>query len=86
MTGEYIKGKGILVGTFDEEQLKKKIDKMEIAKAKEQYGLKYINNELVYKGGKIVGIRVYLCNLEDADWRNILELTIKRKKDKNSFC
>lgn len=86
MTGEYIKNKGILVGTFDEEQLKKKIDKMEIAKAKEQYGLKYINNELVYKGSKIVGIRVYLCNLEDADWRNILELTIKRKKDKNSFC
>lgn len=68
MNEQYIKGKGILVGTFDEEQLKKKIDKMEIAKAKEKYGLKYINSEFLEKGGQLTGIRVYVCNLEDVNW------------------
>lgn len=62
---QYIKGKGILVGTFNEEQLLKKIDKMEIDKAKEKYGLKYINSDFVYKGGQIVGMKVYVCDLED---------------------
>ena len=68
MSREYIKGKGVLVGTFTEDQLRKKIDKMEIAKAKEKYELKYINSEFVCKGNQITGIRVYVCNLEDADW------------------
>lgn len=68
MSGEYSKGKGVLVGTFTEDQLAKQIDKMEIAKAKEKYGLKYINSEFVYNGSKITGIRVYVCNLEDVNW------------------
>lgn len=68
MTGEYIKGKGVLVGTFTEDQLRKKIDKMEIAKAKEKYGLKYINSEFLEKGGQLTGMRVYACNLEDVNW------------------
>lgn len=68
MTGEYIKGKGVLVGTFTKDQLKKKIDKIEIAKAKEKYGLKYINSEFLEKGGQLTGIRVYVCNLEDVNW------------------
>ena len=68
MTGEYIKGKGVLVRTFTKDQLKKKIDKIEIAKAKEKYGLKYINSEFLEKGGQLTGIRVYVCNLEDVNW------------------
>lgn len=68
MTEQYIKGKGILVGTFNEDQLEKKIDKIEIDKAKEKYGLKYINSEFVYKSSQIAGIRVYVCNLEDVGW------------------
>ncbi|BAG09065.1 MAG: hypothetical protein E6053_09305 [Finegoldia magna] len=64
---KYIKKKGILVGTFTEEQLKKKIDKLEVDKAMEKYGLKYTNTELVRKGGKIVGLKVYVCNWEDVD-------------------
>lgn len=68
MTGEYIKGKGVLVGTFTKDQLKKKIDKIEIAKAKEKYGLKYINSEFLEKGGQLTGMRVYVCNLEDVNW------------------
>lgn len=68
MTGVYIKGKGVLVGTFTKDQLKKKIDKIEIAKAKEKYGLKYINSEFLEKGGQLTGMRVYVCNLEDVNW------------------
>lgn len=67
MTEKYVKGKGVLVGTFTEDQLRKKIDKMEIAKAKEKYELKYINSEFVYKDHQITGIRVYVCKLEDVD-------------------
>ncbi len=65
---KYIKKKGILVGTFTEDQIKKKIDKTETYKAMEKYGLKYVNTECVHKGGQIVGLKVYVCNLEDADF------------------
>lgn len=65
---KYIKKKGILVGTFTKDQLKKKIDKIEVDKAMEKYGLKYTNTEFVHKGGQIVGLRVYVCNLKDADF------------------
>lgn len=56
--------KGILVGTFNEEDLKSGRDKEEVKKAKEKHGLKYTNSELVFKGKEIVGIRLWVCDVE----------------------
>lgn len=54
--------KKVLVGQFNEEDLNKGIDKIKIAEAKEKTGLKFITNKFIKRGGKIVGMQVWVCD------------------------
>lgn len=65
MSKEYIKGKGILVGTFSESDLDEGADRKAVEAAMAETGLNYTNTEPVYSRGKIVGLRIYVCTLED---------------------
>ncbi len=60
----YVKGKGYYVGCFDENDITNKLDKKAVEKAKEETGLKYTNQEIVYKNKKPVGIKLYVCDLQ----------------------
>lgn len=62
---DYIKGKGILVGIYNEKDLANKKDKEDFKKMSEETGYKYTNQELVMKKGKIVGMKLYVCKQED---------------------
>ena len=64
---KYVKGRGILVGTFTESDIDAKADRKAVDKAMAETGLKYTNAELVYSKG-IVGLRVYVCTLEDSHY------------------
>lgn len=61
----YIKGKGILVGTFSMDDLDAGKDTEAVMAAEEETGLRYTNTELVRSKGNIVGLRVYVCTLDD---------------------
>lgn len=61
---DYVKGKGYYVGCFDENDIANKLDKKVVEKAKEETGLKYTNQEMVYKNKKPVGIKLYVCDLK----------------------
>lgn len=61
---DYVKGKGYYVGCFDENDIANKLDKKAAEKAKEETGLKYTNQEMVYKNKKPVGIKLYVCDLK----------------------
>jgi len=50
---DYAKGGRILVGRFDEKQLKNKEDKKAIEKAQKESGLTYIDSKIIKKGGKM---------------------------------
>lgn len=63
---KYIKGKGVFVGTFSAQDLLNGKDKAEITKSKESTGLQYLHAEHVRKGKNIVGVKVYVCNIDDA--------------------
>lgn len=54
----------ILVGTFNENDLRAGKDKIEVEKAKEKHNLKYTETEYVKKKGEIVGLKVYVCDLD----------------------
>ena len=60
----YIKGKGIPVGTFTEEDLKKGIDKIMVNKKMEETGLKYTNTKIIKEHG-IRKLAIWVCNVED---------------------
>lgn len=62
---EYIRGKGILVGTFTELDLKKNYDKEIVEQKKKETGLNYTNTEYVYENNYIIGIKIYVCAIED---------------------
>ena len=62
---EYIRGKGILVGTFDESDLKNGRDKEAVEKKKKETGLSYTNTEFVRKNDDTVSIRIYVCTVDD---------------------
>ena len=57
--------KGIFVGTFNEEDIKRGADQKAIKEAMEKTGKKYINTELVKKAKEIVGIKIWVCDFED---------------------
>ena len=65
MNNIYIKGLGIPIGTFDEDELKKGIDKEVLKRYQEEYPeYQYTNTKIV----KIHGIRklaIYICNAND---------------------
>lgn len=63
--GNYIKNKGILVGIFNEDELKKHIDKIEVEKAMKKYKLNCVNTEFVYENGEIVAMKIYVYELKD---------------------
>lgn len=65
MSDNYIKGKGILVGEFNSDDIKNKIDKIKVEEKMNETGLKYTNSEIIKKKKDIVGIRLYVCNLDD---------------------
>ena len=58
------KGGRILVGRFDEKQLKNKEDKKAIEKAQKESGLTYIDSKIIKKGGKMF-MEVYLIPNEE---------------------
>ena len=65
MNNIYIKGLGIPIGAFDEDELKKGIDKEVLKRYQEYYPeYQYTNTKIV----KIHGIRklaIYICNVND---------------------
>lgn len=65
MIRRYIKGKGVLVGTFTEDDMLKEIDIRAIEKVKAETGYEYVNSECIMKGDIIIGIKHYVCRLED---------------------
>lgn len=62
---EYIKGKGILVGTYNEDDLANGKDKVDVQRMKEETGYNYTNTEFIKSKGKPIGIKVYVCSVED---------------------
>ena len=58
----YVKDKGHYVGCFNENDIANKLDKKAAEKAKKETGLKYTNQEIVYKNKKPVGIKLYVCD------------------------
>jgi len=63
---KYYKGKGYLVDTFTEDELKNGVDKECVERAIIETGLNYINTEFVYNNKKkITGVKIYVCNEED---------------------
>lgn len=52
----------ILVGTFEEADLAAGRDKEAVKEAKEKHGLGYTETKLVKKKGKIVGIKIWVCD------------------------
>lgn len=62
---KYIKGKGILVGTYNEKDLAAGKDKTDVKRVSEKTGYNYTNTELVQKDGKIAGMKIYVCSKED---------------------
>ena len=60
----YIKGLGILVGKFTEEDLKNGIDKKIVKEKMEEYNLKYTNTKII-KENDIKKLAIYVCNVYD---------------------
>lgn len=62
---EYVENKGYFVGRFYENDLKNGIDKIEVEKAKNETGLQYTNQKIIYNNKKPIAIDLYVCNIED---------------------
>lgn len=61
---KYTKGKGYLVGSFSEEEVRDGKDKIALSKAKEELNLKFSNVKVGKKNGKQV-LHVWACDYED---------------------
>ena len=59
-----IPNKGYYVGRFNEKDIRDGLDKKAVEKAKEETGLKYTNQEIVYKNQEPIAIKLYVCDLE----------------------
>lgn len=57
----------IYVGEFTESDLDAGKDKALVAEAKERTGLKYTNTKLVKKRGKIVALKIWVCDFESVN-------------------
>ena len=60
----YIKGLGILVGKFTENDLKSGKDKEIVKQKQEEYNLKYTNTKITKENG-IRKLAIYVCNFYD---------------------
>lgn len=54
----------VYVGEFNLNDLINGRDKIEVEKKQKETELKYTNTELVYKGKKAIGIKIWVCDLE----------------------
>lgn len=65
--GNYVKGKGILVGVYSEDDIIAGKDKIEVEKAMAETGLKYTHSELKRnrKTKEIESLTIYVCRMED---------------------
>lgn len=61
----YIKGLGVFVGRFNEQDLDAGRDKTATVKKKAETGYKYTNTKLIKQNGKIVALEIYVCTAED---------------------
>ena len=57
--------KGVYVGEFNENDLDNGADKVAVAKKMAETGLSYTSTEVVYKKGKPVGLKIWVCSAED---------------------
>lgn len=55
----------IYIGQFNEKQVRTGEDKAIVQQKKEETGLKYTKSKLVKKGGKLVGLKVWLLTNEE---------------------
>lgn len=55
----------VLVGIFNENDLKEGKDKIEVEKKKNETGYNYTKTELVKKGSKIIGIKIFVCDVQN---------------------
>lgn len=60
----YIKGKGILVGTYSDEDVRNSKDQREVYAMMEKTGYNSVNTEVIKKNG-IDYLKVYVCKSED---------------------
>lgn len=62
----YIKGLGVLIGKFTEDDLINKVDKKIVEEKKKEYNLNYTNTKIIKEKG-ITKLAIYLCNVDDFD-------------------
>ena len=55
----------VFVGEFSDEDLKNGVDKKMVEDYKIKTGLNYTNTKLVKKNGKIVAIKIWVCDSND---------------------
>ena len=55
----------VYVGEFTESDLNAGKDKELVAEAMEKTGMKYTNTKMVKKRGKIVSIKIWVCDFSD---------------------
>lgn len=67
MNKNYIKGKGIFIGTFDLEDVTSGKDKEIVNKFLKENNMQYVNTTCVKKNKKIIGLKVWACTLEDME-------------------
>jgi hypothetical protein len=56
----------VYVGQFGENELAEGIHKIRIKAAKTETGLNYTKTEFVKRKGKIVGMKVWVCDVDEA--------------------
>lgn len=62
---KYIKGFGVYVGEFNEEEIKAGKDRSLVKAAKDRNSLDYINVELIKDNHSVVGMKLWVCKRED---------------------
>lgn len=55
----------IYIGQFNEEQCRQGADKALVEQKKAETGMKYTRTKLVKKGGRIVGLKIWLLSNEE---------------------
>jgi len=55
----------VLVGDFNEKDLKENKDRIAVEKKMKETCLKYTNTKLIKKKGEIVGMRIWVCDIDD---------------------
>lgn len=59
--------KGVYVGCFSAEDIEHGLDRALVHEKQLETGLNYTNTELVKRNGLIVGLKIWVCGLEDVE-------------------